>query len=101
MSDFRPLWGKDIHYTFFGNVVRGKSALFRLVVLNGFAHFFRKVFARRELLPGKFGFLCLCCKFLQKQPILSHNKRENSSSLISLCFLFFQKLLKFSNLAHF
>ena len=36
---------KDIHYAFFGNVVRGKSALFRLV---------RKVFARRKLLPGKF-----------------------------------------------
>ena len=46
--------GKDIHYAFFGNVVRGKSALFRLVVRNGFAHFVRKVFARRKLLPGKF-----------------------------------------------
>ena len=33
---------------------RGKSALFRLVVRNGFAHFVRKVFARRKLLPGKF-----------------------------------------------
>ena len=29
-------------------------ALFRLVVRNGFAHFVRKVFARRKLLPGKF-----------------------------------------------
>ena len=47
-------WPKDIHNTFFGNVVRGKSALFRLVVRNGFAHFVRKVFARRKLLPGKF-----------------------------------------------
>ena len=45
-------WPKDIHYAFFGNVVRGKSALFRLVVRNGFAHFVRKVFARRKLLPG-------------------------------------------------
>ena len=44
----------DIDYAFFGNVVRGKSALFRLVVRNGFAHFVRKVFARRKLLPGKF-----------------------------------------------
>ena len=46
--------GKDIHYTFFGNVVRGKSELFRLVVRTGSAHFIRKVFARRKLLPGKF-----------------------------------------------
>ena len=45
---------KDIHYAFFGNVVRGKSAFFRLVVRNGFAHFVRKAFARRKLLPGKF-----------------------------------------------
>ena len=45
---------KDIHYAFFGNVVRGKSALFRLVVRNGIAHFVRKVFARRKLLPGMF-----------------------------------------------
>ena len=45
---------KDIHYTFFGNVVRGKSELFRLVVRAGSAHFIRKVFARRKLLPGKF-----------------------------------------------
>ena len=47
-------WPKDIHYAFFGNVVRGKSALFRLVVRNGFAHFVRKSFARRKLLTGKF-----------------------------------------------
>ena len=46
---------KDIHCTFFGKVVRGKSVLFRLAVRNGFAHFVRKVFARRKLLPGKFG----------------------------------------------
>ena len=46
--------GKDIYYAFFGNVVRGEIALFRLVVRNGFAHFVRKVFARRNLLPGKF-----------------------------------------------
>ena len=46
--------GKDIHYAFFGNVARGKSALFRLVVRNAFAHFVRKVFARRKLLPDKF-----------------------------------------------
>ena len=60
-ADF-PLmeWGcegggaKDIHYAFFGNVVRGKSELFRLVVRNGFAHFVGKVFARRKLLPEKF-----------------------------------------------
>ena len=45
---------KDIHYAFFGNVVRGKSALFGLVVRNGFANFVRKVFAHRKLLPGKF-----------------------------------------------
>ena len=45
---------KDIHYVFFGNVVRGQSALFRLVMRNGFAHFVRKVFARRKFLPGKF-----------------------------------------------
>ena len=44
----------DIHYAFFGNVVRGKSAPFRLVVRNGFAHFVRKVMGRRKLLPGKF-----------------------------------------------
>ena len=44
----------DIHYAFFDNVVRGKSPLFRPVVRNGFAHFVRKVFARRKLLPGKF-----------------------------------------------
>ena len=44
----------DIHNAFFGNVVRGKSPLFRLVVRNGVAHFVRKVFARRKLLPGKF-----------------------------------------------
>ena len=43
--------GKDIHYAFFGNDVRGKSAFFRLVVRNGFV---RKVFALRKLLPGKF-----------------------------------------------
>ena len=46
--------GKDIHYAFFGNVVTGISALLRLVMRNGFAHFVRKVFARRKLLPGKF-----------------------------------------------
>ena len=34
--------------------MRGKSALFRLVVRNGFAHFVWKVFARRKLLSGKF-----------------------------------------------
>ena len=45
---------KDIHYAFFGNVARGKGAFFRLVVRNGFAHFVRKVFAHRKLLPGKF-----------------------------------------------
>ena len=44
----------DFEFRFFGNVVRGKSALFRLVVRNGFAHFVRKVFARRKLLPRKF-----------------------------------------------
>ena len=47
-------WPKHIHYVFFGNVVRGKSAFFRFVVRNGFAHFVRKGFARRKLLPGKF-----------------------------------------------
>ena len=52
-------WGgggvvRDILYAFFGNVVRGKSALFRFVVRNGFGHFVRKVFAGRKLLPGKF-----------------------------------------------
>ena len=51
---------KDIYYAFFGNVVRGEIALFRLVVRNGFAHFVRKVWARRKLLPGKFwGFVPL------------------------------------------
>ena len=34
----------DFEFRFFGNVVRGKSALFRLVVRNGYAHFVRKVF---------------------------------------------------------
>ena len=48
------LKSKDIYYAFFGNVVRGKNELFRLVVRNGFTHFVRKVFARRKLLPGKF-----------------------------------------------
>ena len=38
----------DNDYAFVGNVVRGKSALFRLVVRNGFAHFVRKFFARRK-----------------------------------------------------
>ena len=60
-ADF-PLmeWGaegggaKDIHYAFFGNVVRGKSAFFKLVVRNGFAHFVWKVFARKKLKSGKF-----------------------------------------------
>ena len=52
-------WGgggvvRDILYAFFGNVVRGKSALFRLVVRNGFVHFIRKVLAHRKLLPGNF-----------------------------------------------
>ena len=46
-------WGeggnKDIYYVFFG-----KSVLFRLVVRYGFAHFVRKVIARRKLLSGKF-----------------------------------------------
>ena len=46
--------GKDIHYAFFGNVVTGISALLRLVMRNGFAHFVRKVVARRKSLPGKF-----------------------------------------------
>ena len=41
--------GKDIHYAFFG-----KSALLRLVVRNGFAHFVWKVFGRGKLLTGKF-----------------------------------------------
>ena len=55
-ADFplRGRGGKGIHYAFFGNVVGGKSALFRLAVRNGFAHFVWKVFARRKLLPGKF-----------------------------------------------
>ena len=44
-----------IHYAFFGNVVRGKSTLFRLVVRHGFAHFVWKVFARRKLLLESFG----------------------------------------------
>ena len=53
-ADFPLRWwgggggGKDIHYAFFG-----KSALFRLVIRNGVAHFVRKVFARRKLLSGK------------------------------------------------
>ena len=33
--------------------MRGKSALFRLVARNGFAHFVRKVFARRKLATRK------------------------------------------------
>ena len=53
--------GKDIHYAFFGNVVRGKSTLFMLVVRNGFAHFVRKVFLRVEsCYLESFGFLRLC-----------------------------------------
>ena len=58
-NDFRTVCGggegcKDIYYAFFGNVVRGKSAFFRLVVRNNLAYFIRKVFARRKLLPGNF-----------------------------------------------
>ena len=34
--------------------MRGKSALFWLVLKSDFTHFVRKVFARRKLLPGKF-----------------------------------------------
>ena len=45
---------KDIHYAFFGNFVRGNSGLFTLFARNDFAHFIRKVFARKKLLPGKF-----------------------------------------------
>ena len=58
-------WPKDIHYAFFGNVVRGKSALFRLVVKNGFAHFVWKVFARRKLLPSKFWVFAPLANILQ------------------------------------
>ena len=61
----RGLGVKDIHYAFFGNVVRGKSTLLSLVVRNGFAHFVRKVFAHRKLLPGKFWVfapLLFCCE---------------------------------------
>ena len=47
-------WGKDIHHPLFGNVAKGKSALLRLVVRNGFAHFVWKVFGRGKLLTGKF-----------------------------------------------
>ena len=56
----------DNDYAFVGNVVRGKSALFRLVVRNGFAHFVWKVFARRKLLPGKFWVFAplSTCKYL-------------------------------------
>ena len=43
-----------IYYAFFGNVVRSKCTLFRLVVRNGFARFVRKVFVHRKSLPGKF-----------------------------------------------
>ena len=49
LSGFFQMTAKDIHYAFFG-----KSAHFRLVVRNGFAHFVRKVFARGKMLPGKF-----------------------------------------------
>ena len=42
--------GKDIHFRFFGHVVRGKNENVR----TRSAHFIRKVFARRKLLPGKF-----------------------------------------------
>ena len=62
-DDVKSVWiflDVNIDYAFFGNVVRGKSALFRLVVKNGFTHFVRKVWARRKLLPGKFwGFVPL------------------------------------------
>ena len=37
---------KHIEYPFFGNVVRGKHALFRFVARNGFASFVRKFLAR-------------------------------------------------------
>ena len=82
-------WPKDIHYAFFGNVVRGKRAPLRLVVENGFAHFVQKVFARRKLLPGKFWvfaplqtawflsypfdfsiFLCFCAATLYKISVM-------------------------------
>ena len=50
-DDFKTVWifqmtanfPDDFEFRFFGNVVRGKSALFRLVVRNGYAHFVRKV----------------------------------------------------------
>ena len=68
---------KDIHYVFFGNVVKGKSALFRLVMRNGFAHFVRKVFARRKLLPGKFGVFAP----LGRSQRCAHKHQENAISL--------------------
>ena len=72
-------WGKDIHYALIGNVTRGKSALLRLVVRNGFADFVGKVFARRKLLPGKFWvFVPLLQTLRSHQPSL--NKMSTSVS---------------------
>ena len=77
----------DIHYAFFGNVVRGKSALFRLVVRNAFAHFVRKVLARRKLLPGKFGVFAPLETSIKVLPTLSPGFQisclSNSAHLIS------------------
>ena len=58
---FKSVGAKDIHYAFFGKVVRGKSALFRLYERNGFAHFVQKMFARRKLLPGKIWVFASLC----------------------------------------
>ena len=51
--------------------------LLRLVVRNGFAHFVRKVFARRKLLSGKFWVFAP----------LGGRGGEGVGLLISLCFL--------------
>ena len=74
---------KDIHYAFFGNVVKGKSALFSLVMRNGFAHFVWRVFARRKLPPGKFWALA---------PLPQSKKRDKAEQQRFVFFFFKEKL---------
>ena len=54
----------DNDYAFVGNVVRGKSTLFRLVMRNTFVLFVWKVFARRKLLRSTRRVLGFCASAL-------------------------------------
>ena len=53
------IFRKDIHYDFFGNVVRGEIALFRLVVRNGSRTSSGKFLRVESCYPENFGFLRL------------------------------------------